>query len=135
MNIYLIVILFIIVGNYLLNAVVETANVRYAKTDLPKEYEGYYDSDKYRKSQDYLKENTRFEIVTDTIVTPITVTFILVGGFDFVDWIARGFGLGPIPTGLIFAGILLLALQLLTIPWSFIWAQTMKRVDVLHLVW
>ncbi|MBW1859942.1 MAG: M48 family peptidase, partial [Deltaproteobacteria bacterium] len=60
MNIYLIVILFIIVGNYLLNAVVETANVRYAKTDLPKEYEGYYDADKYRQSQDYLKENTRF---------------------------------------------------------------------------
>ncbi|MBW2171967.1 MAG: M48 family metallopeptidase [Deltaproteobacteria bacterium] len=118
MNIYLIVILFIIVGNYLLNAVVETANVRYAKTDLPKEYEGYYDADKYRQSQDYLKENTRFEITTDTIITPITVTFILVGGFNIVDGIARGFGLGPILTGLIFAGILLLALQLMTIPFS-----------------
>ncbi|MBW1742997.1 MAG: M48 family metallopeptidase, partial [Deltaproteobacteria bacterium] len=118
MNIYLIIILFIIVGNYLLNAVVETANVRYAKPDLPKEYEGYYDADKYRQSQDYLKENTRFEIITDTIITPITVTFILVGGFNIVDRIARGFGLGPIPTGLIFAGILLLALQLLTIPFS-----------------
>ena len=118
MNIYLIVVLCIIVGNYLLNAVVETANVRYAKTDLPKEYEGYYDAEKYGQSQDYLKENTRFEIITDTIVTPITVTFILVGGFNFVDRIARGFGLGPIPTGLIFAGILLLALQLLTIPFS-----------------
>ncbi len=118
MNIYLIVILFIIVGNYLLNVVVETANVRYAKTDLPKEYEGYYDADKYRQSQDYLKENTRFEIITDTIITPITVTFILVGGFNLVDRIARGFGLGPIPTGLIFAGILLLALQVMTIPFS-----------------
>ena len=118
MNIYLIVILFIIVGDYLLNAVVETANVRYAKSDVPAEYEDYYDAAQYRKSQDYLKENTRFELVTDTIITPITIVFILVGGFNFVDGIARSFGLTPIPTGLVFAGVLLLTFQAITIPFS-----------------
>lgn len=118
MNIYLVIILFIIVGNYFLNIVVETLNVRHAKTDLPEEYDGYYDAEKYKKAQNYLKENTRFEITADTITTPITVAFILIGGFNFVDQIGRSFQFGPIPTGLIFAGILLLASQIISIPFS-----------------
>lgn len=118
MNIYLIIILFIIVGDYLLGIVVETLNVRHVKTELPKEFEGYYDAEKYKKAQNYLKENTRFGIITDTITTPITLVFILIGGFNYVDQIARGFQFGPISTGLIFAGILMLASQLFSIPFS-----------------
>lgn len=118
MNIYLVIILSIIVGNYLLDIVVETLNVRHAKTDLPEEYKGYYDAEEYKKAQNYLKENTRFEIITGTITTPITVAFILIGGFNLVDQIARSFQFGPISTGLIFAGILMLASQIISIPFS-----------------
>ncbi len=118
MNVYLLIILFIIVGNYLLDIVVEILNVRHAKTGLPEEFGDYYDPQEYKKTQNYLKENTRFEIITSTITTPITVAFILIGGFNFVDQIARGFQFGPIPTGLIFAGILMLASQIISIPFS-----------------
>jgi STE24 endopeptidase len=116
MNIYLTIILSIIIGNYLLDIVVETLNVRHAKSDLPEEYKGYYDAEEYKKTQDYLKENTRFEIISGTITTPITVAFILIGGFNLVDQIARSFNFGPISTGLIFAGILMLASQIISIP-------------------
>jgi STE24 endopeptidase len=118
MNVYLVIVLFIIVGNYLLDIVVETVNVRHARTDLPEEYAGYYDAEKYRKAQDYLKENTQFEIIADTITTPIMIAFILIGGFNFVDQFARSFRFGPILTGLIFAGILLIASQIISIPLS-----------------
>lgn len=116
MNIYLTIIFSIIIGNYLLDIVVETLNVRHAKSDLPEEYKGYYDAEEYKKTQDYLKENTRFEIISGTITTPITVAFILIGGFNLVDQIARSFNFGPISTGLIFAGILMLASQIISIP-------------------
>ena len=118
MNVYLVIILFVIVGNYLLDIVVETLNVRHTQSDLPEEYEGYYDAKQYKKAQDYLKEDTRFEIITNTITTPITVAFILIGGFNLVDQIARSFQFGPIFTGLIFAGILMLASQIISIPFS-----------------
>ena len=118
MNVYLVIILFVIVGNYLLDIVVETLNVRHTQSDLSEEYEGYYDAEQYRKAQDYLKEDTRFEIITNTITTPITVAFILIGGFNLVDQIARSFQFGPIFTGLIFAGILMLASQIISIPFS-----------------
>jgi STE24 endopeptidase len=118
MNVYLIIIISVIVGNYLLDIVVETLNVRHARTALPEEYEGYYDPEEYKKAQNYLKENTRFEIITSTITTPITVAFILIGGFNLVDQIARSFQFGPIRTGLIFAGVLMLASQMISIPFS-----------------
>jgi STE24 endopeptidase len=118
MNIYLVIILFVIVGNYLLDVVVETVNIRHAKTDLPEEYQGYYDAERYKTAQNYLMENTRFELITHTITTPMMIGFILIGGFNFVDQFARSFGLGPIPTGLIFAWILLLASQMISIPFS-----------------
>jgi STE24 endopeptidase len=118
MNFFLIIILVILIGNYLLDIIVETLNVRYVKTDLPEEFEGYYDAEKYKKSQEYLRENTWFGIITDSIITPLTIAFILFGGFNFVDRFARSFGLGAIPTGLVFAGILLLASQILSIPFS-----------------
>ncbi len=85
---------------------------------MPKEFEDYYDAEKYKKAQNYLKENTRFGIIVDSIITPITVAFILIGGFNYVDQIARGFQISPIPTGLVFAGILMIASQILSIPFS-----------------
>ncbi len=118
MNTYLLIILIIIVGDYLLDFIVETLNVKHVKTELPKEFEDYYDAEKYKKAQNYLRENTRFGIITATITTPITLAFILIGGFNYVDQISRGFQLSPIPTGLIFAGILMLASQILSIPFS-----------------
>jgi STE24 endopeptidase len=44
--------------------------------------------------------------------------FILAGGFNYVDQFARSFNLGSIPTGLMFAGILVFVSQLLHIPFS-----------------
>lgn len=98
--------------------IVEKLNLGSVSTLLPKEFEGFYDAQKYKKSQKYLKEQTKFGLSKDAIFTGLIVIFILCGGFNFVDSIARGFRLNPIFTGLAFAGILLLALQILGIPFS-----------------
>ncbi len=90
MNVYLVLILVIIIGDYLLDSVVETLNVRHLSTDLPQEFEGFYDGEKYTKAQHYLIENTRFGIIVNSITTPLTILFILIGGFNFVDQYARG---------------------------------------------
>jgi len=77
MNGYLVLILLIIIGDYLLDVVVETLNVRHLSTDLPQEFEGFYDAEKYSKAQHYLKENTRFGIIVNSITTPLTIIFIM----------------------------------------------------------
>lgn len=118
MNIYLVIILVILIGEYILGLIVESLNIGYASPVLPEEFEGFYDAKEYRKAQNYLRESTNFQLIKDGISTFAIVVFILAGGFNFVDRLARSFGLGIILTGLIFAGILLLASQILSIPFS-----------------
>lgn len=118
MNLFLIVIISILLFKYILNIVVETLNVRNVGTELPQEFVGYYDAEKYKKSQEYLKERTKFALFEETFFVILTVIFILLGGFNYIDNLARGFGLGAIPTGLLFAGILMLASQIINIPFS-----------------
>ncbi len=118
MNYYFIIILCILIGTYLLDLIVDITNVRHVKTDLPEEFEGFYDEAKYKKSQEYLRENTRFGIISDSIATPITIAFIIFGGFNVVDQFARSFNLGSILTGLVFAGVLMLASQVIHLPFS-----------------
>ncbi len=118
MNFFLVLILGILVGAYFLDLVVDTLNIRHANTGLPGEFEGYYDESEYKRSQEYLKENTRLGIIRDSIITPLTIIFILLGGFNIVDQFARSFGLGSIATGLVFIGTLIFASHLLMIPFS-----------------
>ncbi|MBW1779714.1 MAG: M48 family metallopeptidase [Deltaproteobacteria bacterium] len=118
MNLFLIVILAILIGDYLLNLIVDAQNIRHLNTELPEEFAGYYDREKYKKSQEYLKETTRFGFITDSVTTPLIIAFILVGGFNYIDQFARSFELPSIPTGLIFAATLMFASQIVSIPFS-----------------
>jgi STE24 endopeptidase len=118
MNSYLTVILLILIIHYLLDLFSDWLNVRHVSTELPEEFKDYYDAEKYRQSQNYLREGTRFGICVDTFQTLIIIVFVLVGGFNFVDRIAINLGHGPILTGLIFAGILIFANKILNLPFS-----------------
>ncbi len=118
MNLYLMIVLAILIGSYLLDLIVDILNVRHVDTKLPEEFEGLYDEVKYKTSQEYLKVNTQFSIFSATVSMLITISFILAGGFNWVDRIARSFDFGSIATGLIFAGLIMLGSQLIQIPFS-----------------
>ena len=118
MNVFLIIILTTVIGIYFLNIVVNILNVRHINAEIPDEFKGYYDAKKYFISQEYLKDNTKLEIITQSIVTPIIIILILKGGFNMADRFVRSLHLGLVPTGLIFVGIFMAAYQLLMIPFS-----------------
>jgi len=115
---YQVVIVAIIIGEYLLDLLVDALNVLHSSHNLPREFEGWYDADRYGKSQEYLSENSRFGLVVDTLSTPLTILFILVGGFNYVDLWVRSAELGTIWTGLMFTGALVLASTILGLPAS-----------------
>jgi STE24 endopeptidase len=117
-NIYLILILILLVCDYLLSLTVNLLNLSAVTVDLPKEFEGVYDKEKYAKSQSYLKDNTRFGLVTRGIFLFLTIVFILFGGFNVVDLFARSFGKGPVLTGLLFMAALILLGQFVDIFFS-----------------
>ena len=51
MNNYLILVLGIILFKYALNFIVDNLNLKSADPHLPEEFKGYYDKEKYEKSQ------------------------------------------------------------------------------------
>lgn len=118
MNPYLAFILIVLIGSCCLDLLVERLNLKSFEATLPAEFQGYYDEAGYRRSQAYLRANARLEMVSEIVLTVLITGFIVFGGFNQVDGLARTFGLGPIWTGLMFAGLLLLARDLLEISLS-----------------
>ncbi len=118
MNGYLIFILIVIIGTYLLELIIELLNLKHISPELPAEFKDTYDEERYKKSQYYLRDNTVSGLVNKTFFTLVSLALILFGGFNFIDQLARSFSFGPIITGLIFTGILVIILQVLDIPFD-----------------
>jgi STE24 endopeptidase len=118
MNFWLFFVLAVIVLHYLLDTVISLLNIRALSPELPGEFADVYDQEKYRQSQSYTRVTSRFALLENSISTLITVLFLLGGGFNLVDHLVRGFGFGPIITGLLFTGAIMFLAFLLGLPFS-----------------
>ncbi|MCI5130617.1 MAG: M48 family peptidase [Candidatus Electrothrix sp. EH2] len=118
MNPYLIFILTVLIVGYALDLLVSFLEIRSLQPELPAEFKDVYDEEKYRKSQEYSRVTTKFSLLQETVIFVCTLLFILAGGFNAVDLLARSAGWGTISTGLLFTGMLLLLSFLLGLPFS-----------------
>ena len=118
MNPYLALILVILIGHYFLDWIVARLNLTCLDPQLPVEFVGFYDQDRYARSQDYTRERTRFGIFQNSVEVVVTLTFILSGGFNLVDRLARSLNFGPILTGIVFIFALIFLSGLLSLPFS-----------------
>jgi len=118
MNIYAIIILTALLLEFVMNLIANLLNLSVLSDELPKEFEGVYDGDAYRKSLDYTRVKTRFGFVTSIFGLVLILVFWFTGGFNFLDSIVRGWNLNPIWTGLAYIGILILLRAILSLPFS-----------------
>ncbi len=118
MNSFLIFVLIVLIGRYLLDLIVDLLNLKHLTPDLPTEFIGYYDPERYAKSQNYTRDNTRLKFWSNSFSLAVLLPFILLGGFNWVDHIARSAGWGAIPSGLLFAAILFIAGQIIDLPFN-----------------
>ena len=118
MNLYLAAVLLILVGGYALDLIVALLNLRCLSPELPPEFAGFYDREKYARSQAYTREHTRAALTQNTIEIVVSLAFILLGGFNMVDKMARSLVSGPIPTGLVFMFALALLSGVLSLPFG-----------------
>jgi STE24 endopeptidase len=111
-------VLAILVGGLLLDLIVEILNIREVHDRPPGEFDGIYEIERFRKSREYLRETTRFSLLREGLATGALVAFILLGGFDLADRLARSLVAGPVPTGLVFFGCLGIISVLFRLPFS-----------------
>lgn len=118
MNLYALIIVLALFAVYILNIVADILNLSMIRDNLPPAFEPHYDKEKYKKSQEYLKTNTRFEWISSTVSLAVLLLFWFFKGFQILDQIVRQLGLGPILTGILFMGILIAGKALLSLPFS-----------------
>ncbi len=118
MNVYAVIILTALLVEFLLSRVADVLNLRELSGKLPKEFEGFFDAEKYKKSQEYTRVNTRFSYITETFDLILILVFWFAGGFDWLDQLVRQYNLHMIWTGLLFIGILGLVRMILSLPFS-----------------
>ena len=118
MNFIAIIILCTIGVDFILNLVADGLNLKHLRSELPQTFQGVYDADRYRKSQQYLKVNTQFGWITSAFNLSVILVFWFAKGFPLLDQWVRSFERGPVLTGLIYMGILMLFKALLSLPFS-----------------
>ena len=118
MNTIAIIILAAIIFDVVINIVADVLNLKMLQAQVPETFQGVYNADQYRKSQDYLRVNTRFGWITAVVNLVAVLLFWFLGGFPAIDNWVRSFGNGPVLTGLIYMGILSSIYGLLSQPFS-----------------
>lgn len=118
MNIYLLIIVIFMLVSFFIDSIADYLNIKNMSEVLPEEFKGYYDEEKYRKSQNYLKDKTVFGFINSAFILVAQLIFIIAGGFNLVDNFARSFGYGEVVSGVIFITVLIVIFNVIKIPFS-----------------
>lgn len=118
MNPYFVIILFALLIEYFLELIAALLNLKTLSANLPKEFEGIYDAETYKKSQSYTRTRTVFGIFESTFSLTITLLFWFLGGFNYLDVIVRDWQFGSVFTGIIYIGILIIVRSILSMSFS-----------------
>ena len=118
MNPFFFVILIALLIEHAIGVIANLFNLKSLSTKPPPALEGVYQSEEYRKSQEYLRANTRFDFVTSTFDLVVLLSFWFTGGFNYLDQAVRSWGFVPILHGLLYIGILVLGYSLTKLPFS-----------------
>ncbi len=114
----LIIILAITIISYVFDQILDYINLRSQKTDIPPEVESFYEREKYLKSLAYNRDRTKFSFITSAFGFVLSVAMLISGGFGWIDSILRPLIQNEILLALTFFGVLMLASDLLTLPFQ-----------------
>ena len=113
------IIIGILIINFTVDKVLDYLNAKHFNDPIPEELNDVYDTVEYQKSQLYKDENYRFGIITSSLSLIATLAFFFFDGFALVDNWSRSFSENNIVVALIFFGVIMLASDIISIPFSY----------------
>jgi STE24 endopeptidase len=121
-NPYALLIFALLIGDFVLETLVDSLNLKNLSLALPEEFAELYEKEKYRNYLSYQRDNTRFGLLRRTLSVTFLLAFIVLGGFNFVDQLCRSlaehWSRGPIVTGLLYIGSLSALRFLISLPFA-----------------
>ena len=114
----LIIILVIISFDFVFERILDFLNLKSQRDDIPESMRGFYDEEKYKKSQVYYKTSARFSFVTSTFGFVLSFALLAFGFFGWYDEILRSYIDNEILLALAFFGSLFVASDFLNTPFQ-----------------
>lgn len=109
----------ILVLQFLVATLLEYLNAKKFGEPIPDVLKDVYDEAAYRQSQEYKKTNYRFGIISSTFSLLLSLGFLVFGGFEWVDSVARSITDNEIGRTILFFGIILIGADLVSLPFSY----------------
>ncbi len=103
----------------MIEQILDFLNSQHFGDPLPAELQDVFDEEEYKKSQRYKRERYKFGILTSSFSLTVTLLFFFFDGFAFVDNFARSLANNEIIIALIFFGIIVIASDILSTPFSY----------------
>lgn len=113
------IIIGIIILNFVKDKILDALNAKHFNDALPIELSDVYDEEAYKKSQAYKAVNYNFATWTSLFSLVLTLGFLLLDGFEYVDTLARSYSDNSIGIALIFFGIIMIASDIITTPFAY----------------
>ena len=93
-------------------------NLKAFPSRVPKALENLIDNAKLDRARDYLRAHAGFGILQSTVSLVVLLVFWALGGFGYLDDLARSFTESQVAAGLIFLSLLFLGQSLIFLPFS-----------------
>ena len=113
--------------NFIVDKILNYLNARHYNDPIPEPLKDVFDEEDYQKSQRYKRENYRFGLFTSVISLVATLAFFFFDGFAYVDNLARSISENTIVITLVFFGIIMLASDILSTPFSYYQTFTIEE--------
>ncbi len=112
------IIVAILLLDFIFDKTLDYLNISVLKPEVPSELKNIYNEEKYKKSQLYIKANTRFSLISSSFGLIIILIMLFGNGFAYVDeWVRHEVGNEYLRT-LLFFGILAFTYDILTLPFQ-----------------
>ncbi len=112
------IIISLLFFDFILDRILDYLNFKRWDSQLPEEVKGIYNEDEYKKSQEYEKVNYQFSLLSNTFSLLSMLIMLFADGFVYVDNFVRQYTQSPILMALLFFGIIGIASDILSLPFS-----------------
>ena len=119
MNIFFYVIISLILGMFVFEFLISIMNYRYKNQPIPKNVQGLYDKDKYKKWLEYSMVNFKFGIVSNTLSTVVMLLLLSLGAFGFIEELSIEVTSSALLQTLVFLLMYYIISFILTLPLSY----------------
>lgn len=112
-------IIVIVVAEFAFDCVLRYLNIKASKQPIPKELEGLYDEETYKKQQAYTSERRRVSLLGSVLNTCITLGIFAFGGFALFDGWVREVTSHPVLMAILYMLIFNVIGMIVDVPFSY----------------